>query len=830
MNQHPHLVFPAPTISERPKGRSRHIKTDAEKLELQVQHASDSLGRLLDQFRSGRATLGQEPPPGLSEQMLVFELAGETGQFEKALHCLSGVRPLTHLFQRRDEAEHGDSPTTSVYVAMTDNTALRALQRAWEVFPGQSLPEELAPLATLLRGCRNVRAYSHLDWLEESGALEDWRERIDRSEDRVPFELELAWGDTEADRAEALGEARCRIEELGGQLIGDGVVLAPTQYHGVLGWLPGNQVNSVLAGQVEASRLFPQSVAFYHAVGQHVSSAEVAAAPSSGAVAPLSADVPLGEATVALLDGLPLANHELLAGRLDIDGAEQWEDGYLASLRVHGTAMASVVLHGDLGAPLAPLPRKLHVRPILRPRCNGEATPADELIVDLVHRAVLELPPQVRIVNLSVGLKYQPFHGRTSALAKLLDWLAWSRRLLFVVSAGNVEQELRAPQSTTPSTQELDRLALDAMMGSHRGRRLLAPAEAINALTVGALNTDASDPLAASTRPIVPDSTDVPALYSRFGPGYRRSVKPEILAPGGRQRVLASSAVWRPALSSHQAPGIRVAAPSDTGDLTKTVYDRGTSHAAARVSRLCADLLELVRSLADDESAPWSEDERLELPLVKALAVHTANWSTDSANRFAAWPHARRQKRERTGWALGYGGVRPRYAVFSTDQRVTLLGGSVFTSKDERHTFSLPMPPALASKAVWRRLTLTAAWLSPTSPGSAEYQTARIAIGKPEGDGAGLVKDSSKQAESAAARRGTVQHEVYEGAHTFPFIDGDSLAVVVDCLDFPKRACRTGLPYGLACSLEVREDSGIAVYEQIRQRLEQQVRAAVRTP
>src|SRR6202008_4337933 len=70
-----------------------------------------------------------------------------------------------------------------------------------------------------------------------------------------------------------------------------------------------------------------------------------------------------------------------------------------------------------------------------------------QLLVDLVHRAVRRMfegdggqnpsAPQVLVVNLSIGDRSRPFDREISTLARLIDWLSWKYRVLFVVSAGN---------------------------------------------------------------------------------------------------------------------------------------------------------------------------------------------------------------------------------------------------------------------------------------------------------------------------------------------------------------------------------------------------------
>lgn len=73
-----------------------------------------------------------------------------------------------------------------------------------------------------------------------------------------------------------------------------------------------------------------------------------------------------GKPRVALLDGLPFANHVALQGRLSIDDPDGLGESYPVAARHHGTAMASLIVHGDLTEGGQPLDR-LYVRPILRP-------------------------------------------------------------------------------------------------------------------------------------------------------------------------------------------------------------------------------------------------------------------------------------------------------------------------------------------------------------------------------------------------------------------------------------------------------------------------------
>ena len=51
---------------------------------------------------------------------------------------------------------------------------------------------------------------------------------------------------------------------------------------------------------------------------------------------------PQGSPTVALLDGLPIENHETLVGRLVVDDPDGWAADCPTTSRIHGTEMASL--------------------------------------------------------------------------------------------------------------------------------------------------------------------------------------------------------------------------------------------------------------------------------------------------------------------------------------------------------------------------------------------------------------------------------------------------------------------------------------------------------
>src|SRR6185437_7398032 len=148
----------------------------------------------------------------------------------------------------------------------------------------------------------------------------------------------------------------------------------------------------------------------------------------------------LGNPILGLLDGVPVAAHALLANHLVVDDQFALEPNAPVADRIHGTAMASLIVHGDRNLDEAPLRRRIHVVPVLG---ANDRFPDDRLIIDVIYGAIMAMragatpsAPDVLIVNVSLGNRRRPFHGQLSPWSRLLDRLAYRFGILFVVSAG----------------------------------------------------------------------------------------------------------------------------------------------------------------------------------------------------------------------------------------------------------------------------------------------------------------------------------------------------------------------------------------------------------
>ncbi len=853
MTDYPLLVLPLPapaTADPGHGGPSRFYRPTIERQRLRIGPKFNSLSTV---FEAKRLKLQQTAPGENPELVLVIETIGPVDDFVKAVAKVPGLEwlveweeddvPPDEDFYPLDKggARKGGALSGRLFLLATNQTALTQLLSLWTRYqadPSAPFERGLAKFRNVFQQLKDIRPWSVADRIG-SDVKAYWQDRLSENTPTIRFEIE-AWVFSTANRnAAASAEIRSCVGKLAGAILSE-VMLPEIAYHGLLVELPKVAVQGILAGTTPELVLSDQ-VMFFRPRAQSIMQPEEAEAEIvSFAQAPASDRAPV----VALLDGLPLQNHPLLAGRLQIDDPDGWEGTYQAKDRIHGTAMASLILLGELDAAEDPLRRRLYVRPVMRPDLNDtfhaqrtECTPDTDLLIDLMHRAVKRIcegdagepaaAPGVRVINLSIGDAYRQFDREISPWARLLDWLAAKYSVLFVVSAGNVFDRLQLEVARTAFVQSTDEeqinLAINTLIISSANRRLFAPAESINALTIGATHADASSFIKVAERFDLFGFGGLSPI-SRVGHGFRRAIKPDVLLPGGRvlhRPVLAGSATETvlEIVSALAAPGHLVAMPPLPGQgLGGRGYSRGTSNAAALASRAAAkayDVLETLRSRSPG-LLPLTHDA----VLLKAMVAHGASWGTISDALLSRRPDLTEHGARKdfvTRW-LGYGPVDSGKAMECTLERATLLGAGEI-GDDEAQIFAVPLPPSLSGKTIWRRLTITLAWLSPINPAHRAYRRAKLWLTPPQDE---LQIKRANSAEYRSAQRGTLQHEILEGDSAVAYVDGDALSFKVNCASDAGDLLGK-VRFALCVSLEVAPNLGVPIYPEIRARISLQV-------
>lgn len=849
---YPLLFFPSPAEADRNRLSGRPGPVHIPGIGRQRARIAPQLTVLQQAFDAKRLRLQHAAPVENPELVLVLEVAGTIQNFANAVSKVPGLDWLLEWAEEQiepDEDFYGGGEdhkpySGCLYLLGSNQEALTQLLSLWNRYqqdPTAPVDRGLAPFKHVFAHLRTIRHWSVADRVD-ADVRRYWQDCIEGGVDTIRFEIEAWYFVSSQKNEDASADIEALVRWLEGRVLSRALI-PDIAYHGFLVELPTPAVATILEGQTP-ELVLSDRIMFFRPKAQSISDGISEAQLVAQAEIPGAADKP---PIVALLDGLPLTNHTLLAGRLVVDDPDGWETGYEAKDRVHGTAMASLILHGELDAASAPLDRQLYVRPVMRPDPTDnfnprrrEHTPDDVLLIDLIHRAVKRIcegdagqpavAPTVRVINLSIGDEARLFVREMSPWARLLDWLAFRYAVLFIVSAGNDLRPLalNSPRDTLSNLTPDDRaaLAFASLVSESTDRRLFAPAEAMNVLTVGALHADHAQP------PVVPGRFDLFANgglspLSRIGHGYRRSVKPDILMPGGRvlyrEQLLANPGVSMvEAVTANAAPGHRTAVPPLPGEaLDVTAYCRGTSNAAAIASRAASQAYDVIETLrAQVADAPAAKFDAV---LLKTLLVHGAQWgewSDKLLGERAEFQNIENANRRRaaekdfiTRW-LGYGVTNIERTLICTAQRATLLGVGDLGA-DEAFIFSAPLPPGLAGKRSWRRLTITLSWMSPINPSHQGYRRANLWVTPPQE----LRTKRYNSVHDRAARRGTVQHEILEGDDAVAFVDGDRFECKVNC------AADAGellgkVPFALCVSLEVAVDSEIAVYQEIRERIQ----------
>lgn len=718
------------------------------------------------------------------------------------------------------------------YLIGTNQQALQQLISLWERWQNQeSFARGQARWRHVFDQLKSVRFWDKQDRLTEE-ALLYWNDQlVDDTERQIRFEIEAWCYSDNQKNTETFHELSSVLNQLRGAVLRSAII-SEIGYHGVLATLPSSAIRAIVEGREE--RLVASNrVMFFRPRSQAVTRRFEGEpeAYSIGEIPPAE-----GDPIVALLDGMPMQNHPLLSGHLIVDDPDGMEAHYRPRERVHGTAMASLIIHDELEAGSPPARRKIYVRPVLTPDGNDtinavriEQIPDNQLVIDLIHRAVKRIfegdagdapaAPSVKVINLSLGDIFKPFGRQMSLWARLIDWLSWKYDVLFVVSAGNYSEPIICDHPGSNfnalTADQRTELTLKAITDSASHRSIISPAESINSLTVGALHHDSSSPgvLPADFYDLLPINYISPV--TRTGSGYRRAMKPEVLFPGGRQvyrRRIGGASPNKTILevvSGLRAPGHKVAYPAQ-GSGSPTGYLRGTSNAAAIASRHAAELYEVITQLRAEHGDKLPQ--KYDTALLKAMVVHGASWIDTERHLIQARPDLctdhHSEKRFLSRW-LGYGPVAREYGLFCTPQRVTMVGvGEV--KKGMAVDFKVPLPPSLAGKKIGRRLTVTLAWLSPLNHSSQQYRCARLWFSPPKEN----LNINRQDAQWQSVRRGTLQHEILSGDEATAYTEGSALIFRVNC-EQDARKLDGNVSFGLIVSLEVAPGFNIPVYNEV---------------
>lgn len=846
MPDRPLILFPSPEHADREHKTPVFTRTIKPSFGRQFTRLQPSFSVLKTAFEK-KALKIQQSPTGINPEFaLVFEIIGTVDSFYTAVKHTEGFEwifdsesdpfePDDDFYQiNKDSGQRVDDFLNGkLYCVMSNQQAMLQLLSLWQRYQnGEAdvFKRNFTGLRDIFTHIKNIRKWEAQDRIAETHAVEYWRESLEfDGNSPVPFEIELFFRNDATKRNIATETIRREIQSLGGRVI-QNCIISEIYYHGMLVELPRISIEGLVDRYEEIELSQVDDIMFFRPTCQSVF---VSTTDSESYVAN-EEDVPLprGDAVVAVFDGMPMQNHHLLRGRVIIDDPDDYASGYESKNRIHGTSMVSLAIYGDLKRKDTPISSPVYVRPILRPKQSGfdkvtESVPDDSLFIDVLHRAVRRMmegdgeesatAPNTKVINLSIGDPVRQLAVTMSPTARLLDFLAYKYKILFIISAGNHPEVVNFVGKSFDELKSLDMIQRSKVFGgiikdNQRNLKILAPAESLNGLTIGALYDDFTNTNETERRILAVDR-GLPSPISAIGKGYRSVIAPDLFYYGGREFIRGKHNGEIDWVESSREPGCLSAAPYGTGDIDGCAFSFGTSDAAAQITHeaaKCHDVLDQVFLNQTGTNMPVDSTAIL----LKAMLAHGASWKP-IADKLALTMGA--SPKQLSKW-LGNGIPNINRVIECTKERITLIGLGAL-KKDKGDIFKLPLPVDFSTRLIKRRLTVTLSYISPVVSNKQTYRGAQLWFNIDDG-GKGLVPDR-QNTEWQAVRKGTLQHEIFTGENSIVWND-DDLIIKVNCKEEAAKI-NEAIPYCLFVSFEVAEGFNVDLYDDVSAKIHQRV-------
>ena len=859
MPRQPILAFPAAKTANRLKKKaSRFPRPRAAGRPQQVSRFKEQFDRLEYVLTRPNSTIElRHDPFGIApERALILETAVTIGNFARVARQ-AGLEVIAETELSEEYAlpdgllsENAERAKPTLYATMPTEHALNALLRLWRSYQnGDSFPHGNAPWWQLFDMLAALRTWGPSDRLTERDRLE-LKDRIDIDENaEIRIELEY-WPTYNQKRLEVWRRnTEDRVAALKGRIIHRSNIHEDGfRYDAVLvGFM------ARIARQIISDPDAPEGIATLDGLqfilpqktAQSIQWRSDYVGGTSQGLEEFDPDAPT---RVILMDGTPAAAHPAIDGGVAIEDMHNLVKRSPVAYRCHATEMASLILRGDLKKDGSPLPNsRILSIPLLLDHAKGTASPQDHLFVDLVHTTLLraikgdrQLAPDAFVVNFAIGVLRGNFKGRISSLARLIDWWASESGILFVVSAGNIQDALEVSEITglrfeNLSIAERKGHIRAAQRQSRHERTLLSPAEALNVLTVGAASVDLAPPELHARRhsiEIHEKGETVPAISSAIGLGPFRSIKPDLIAAGGKHTVNmypAATNLRLRVVGTSEQTGLVVGSTWKEG--LRETRARGTSCATALVTRYLVN----AAAALTGEDGPFEGEQlsRTALALLtRALAINAAELPEGA---YDLYDYAMKcgdsalQASEELARYFGYGFLDPELMSESPMRGATLVGlGRI--RKDKAAIFDFPLPPSLSGESIRRSLRVTLAWFSPVNPVRARYRLAALeaVCTDNESDNDGLegewrIAMKSDKPHAYVIKRGTVwsRRLIQQRLLSPHFPPEASIPIRVQCSD----ASGGGLdpdveiPFAVTVTLQLHDEIRFDVYNEIRDRL-----------
>lgn len=383
---------------------------------------------------------------------------------------------------------------------------------------------------------------------------------------------------------------------------------------------------------------------------------------------------------VCIIDSGIQENHRFLRAAVDITNSRSWVPGETdqkadrVSGGGHGTRVAGAILYPR---EIPRTGRQAAICWLQNARVLGQdCTFPDKLYIPEVLNDIVDFyhsQTGTRIFNHSINSSAPCRRTYMSAWAAEIDYLAWQKDILFIVSAGNLPKERGIGLSITRKTlkEHFQEGCVYPDFLLKDSSRIANPAQSFQALTVGSIaHCTYNQPPFTSIA-----LKDHPSAFSCTGYGIWDSIKPEVVEYGG-------DIVKDEGNPPNFPNGVTDVCPelvrTTVGGAPAIAADNiGTSFAAPKVTHIAAAL-----------ASNFPQESCL---LYKALIVQSA--------RLPAWAN-NAPDLSSTIRMMGYGLPNLERALGNAPNRVTLItNGDSLIQARQAHIYQVIIPEKLQSPA-----------------------------------------------------------------------------------------------------------------------------------
>jgi hypothetical protein len=351
----------------------------------------------------------------------------------------------------------------------------------------------------------------------------------------------------------------------------------------------------------------------------------------------------------------------------------------------HGTQVAGIALYGEIDKCIKE--RSFHpelwifsAKIMFRDEDGYAKYYEKDLLEKQLDEAVRKITnayPNCRVVNLSLGNSKKRMYKerRQYILASLIDELYKDLNVIFVVSAGNLIDNIDNPENYPNYLLDDDSDKV----------KIIDSASSALALTVGALFE--------LKRPSSDDYVLYPSLITRVGPGYKGMIKPEFVENGGGGFAKESEII--------------TINPNWISEGRLFTLNSGTSFSAPKVAHYIAKLINKYPNFSRN--------------LVKSLLIYSAIIPRDRPIPLSEIDMADSDKKITNLFNVyGYGKPNIDKALRSDDNRVVLIKENTI-KLNHFHLYPIYLPEEFIEEPGDKSLSITLVYDPPTNRNRSDY-------------------------------------------------------------------------------------------------------------